>query len=99
MHTYFDKMDKVTIAVHSNLRTNDWRFYVQGDDKRLAATTIKQFASNLKTALREAVGVDSRKDVQKKKKNSTVSKSLLKSSRKSGLGELKNLLLEVLQGK
>ena len=93
LHTYFDKMDKVTMAVHSNLRTEDWSYYDEGDNKHLANSTIKHFASNLKAALREAVGIHSHKDTAQKKGN------MKKNSRKSGLDKLKNMLLEVLQGK
>ena len=71
LHTYFDQMEGVTMATHSNLRTVDWKFYE--DDKHLAKKSIGKFAHNLKTALREALGIRfGDKSTAKNKKTTSV---------------------------
>ena len=55
LHVYFDPMENVTIAEHSNLRTTDWEFHE--DDKHLKQDSISEFASNLKSALRQALNI------------------------------------------
>ena len=58
------------MAVHSNLRTDDWKFYE--DDKHLKQESIAKFASNLKTALRDALGIKlQNKDKSKKKRKNS----------------------------
>ena len=48
LHTYFDIMDNVVMAVHSNLRTEKWEFHE--DDKHFLKASIGRFAANLKSA-------------------------------------------------
>ena len=91
LHTYFDQMDDVTIATHSSLRTDDWKFC--DDDKHLAQKSIGKFARNLKTGLRAALGIQlSNKDKKaEKKKGKTIRNN------KSALEELAKQLLQVMQ--
>ena len=67
LHTYFDPMEGVIMASHTNLRSEDWQFYE--DDKHLKQDSIAKFASNLKTALREALGIKLRSKVSAKRKD------------------------------
>ena len=55
LHTHFDTMEGITMAQHSNLRTTTWEYF--DDDKHLKKDTIKKFASNLKSALRDALNI------------------------------------------
>ena len=92
IHTYLDPIDNVTIALHSNLRTPDWKFHE--DDKHLLQSSIRKFASNLKIALRSAIGIVDR-DRQKKRSNTQNARK----QKTDNIDELKKKLLEVLQGR
>ena len=81
-------MHDVTMALHSNLRTQKWELYE--DDKHFLQASIGRFASNLKTALRTAIGMVERPNRKPKQQ---------RRQKMDGLGELKKRLMEVLQGK
>ena len=80
-------MDNVTMALHSNLRTPNWEFYK--DDKHFDPSSIRKFASNLKIALRSAIGI-----VERERKAKTAGRK----QKIDNVGELKKRLLQVLQG-
>ena len=71
LHTYFDPMEGVSMAIHSNLRTEDWEFYE--DDKHLKRESIAKFAANLKVALRDALGIKLQRQDNKRKKRKSPS--------------------------
>ena len=83
-------MDNVTIATHSSLRTDDWKYY--DDDKHLAQKSIGKFARSLKTGLRTALGIQlSNKDKKaEKKKGKTIKNN------KSAPQKLEKQLLQVM---
>ena len=54
-----EEYDNISIACHSNLRVDDWKFH--DDDKHLSKVSIAKFASNIKIAFRKAFNVSSRK--------------------------------------
>ena len=82
-------MSNVTMALHSNLRTPNWEFYE--DDKHFLQKCIGKFASNLKIALRSAIGMVERPKTKKKTSH--------RREKPDSLDELKKKLMEVLQGK
>ena len=53
--------DNVTLAVHSNLRNENWTFHKKDDDKHFSKVSISLFASNIKAAFRQCLGIPSRK--------------------------------------
>ena len=87
LHTYLDHVENVVLAIHSNLRTEDWEFHE--DDKHFLQISIGKLAANLKAALRKTIGMAER---PKKKVG-------LRKTQTDGLSELKKKLLAVLQGK
>ena len=87
LHAYLDPMDNVTMALHTNLRTTNWEYYK--DDKHFDPSSIRKFASNLKIALRSAMGIAERE----RKTKTTGRKQKIDS-----VGEFKKRLLQVLQG-
>ena len=87
LHTYFEAMNNVVMAIHSNLRTENWEFHE--DDKHFLQASIGKFASNLKVALRKTIGMAER---PKKKIGQ-------RKSQADSVSDLKKKLLAVLQGK
>ena len=84
IHAYFEPMQNVTMAIHSNLRTANWKYHE--DDKHFLKESIAKFAANIKIALRKAIGIPERtKKVNKSKVDDA--------------GELRRKLMAVLQGK
>ena len=84
LHAYFDPMETVTMAIHSNLRTSNWKYHE--DDKHFFKESIAEFAANIKIALRKAIGIPERtKNVKKPKVND--------------VEDLRRKLMAVLQGK
>ena len=86
LHNYLDHLSNVTMALHSNLRTPTWEFYE--DDKHLLQSSIRKFASNLKIALRTAIGMGDR-DARRK--------TTVRKQKTNSVGEFKKRLMEVLQ--
>ena len=86
LHAYFDPMEDVTIAEHSNLRTAEWEFYE--DDKHLKQDSISKFAANLKSALRRALNIELTDKPKGKKKRKTGKKNQ---------GNFEKLAMEFLQ--
>ena len=85
LHARLSAIGGVTMAIHSNLRAPDWRFH--RDDKHIDRTAVRKFASNLKTALRKAIGIAQRPKNTRKKVPSPRS-----------VDDLRRKLLEVLGG-
>ena len=80
------------MALHSNLRTPNWDFHE--DDKHFYKSSIGKFASNLKRALRNAVGIVERTTKKTPKKTPVKPKS-----EETEVDQLKKRLIAVLQGK
>ena len=102
LHTYLDHVEHVTLAVHSNLRTRDWRFY--DDDKHISQSSIRKLASNLKTALRTALGIPQRPREAKSQHKKTLTIDELKSQmtnvmKGGNVEELKRNMMNLLKGK
>ena len=96
-------MTNITIAHHSNLRVNDWKFHIEGDDKHLARTSIAKFASNLKVAFRLATGLggtnqEQNKTTRNRKTRNTTQHNTAKKNEeeKSTLEKLKAGLLPII---
>jgi len=82
LHASLEKVENVTIALHSNLRNERWSFHKKNDDKHFSKISISRFAANIKIAFRKAIGLSSR---NKQGSGSALNKNIRRKNNKDSL--------------